>query len=400
MEWHSVAEGSLSALAVVMTARSDDWRVIAACQLANALMLLFVLAPTSQEMRRCWSHMPPRRSPRAIDLVLLAYWVLMLVLHAHHLHALIHPREDTWLLLGAEIFMCARHLIVAEVIRLHIGASQAREYFYNAAAASSTPTAATEPTILAGDMGFVILLNLLPNAAILIGKLWMRLTTRSLSHMTAFTLPWAAQLLLSYSVVPLKEATFSEQLCSILFASTEAAFTIGAVPAFFAWDEPILHEHHESLRIGALVFTNTLFLSLLHVLGSKPTADGTRASASAPTASARTAADSIDIDVTASPEMWLRFGLHGLVRDPGRTLPAAAKDSKLWRLYLRHTDSVQLGLMYAQSLIVCGLLLEFFYTFHWRSHAISLVVNYAVLYECIRFRRAGLGVAAPGDFRP
>ena len=63
-EWHSVAEGSLSSLTLVLTARSSDWRVIAACQLANFLMLLLRFAPKSHdELRRCWSHTPPRSSP-------------------------------------------------------------------------------------------------------------------------------------------------------------------------------------------------------------------------------------------------------------------------------------------------------------------------------------------------
>ena len=61
--------------------------------------------------------------------------------------------------------------------------------------------------------------------------------------------------------------------------------------------------------------------------------------------------------------------------------------TSIWRWYLRDPCRASLELMAAQSLLVCALLLAFFLTDHWRSHALSLAFNFAVLWRCIVFRR-------------
>ena len=44
------------------------------------------------------------------------------------------------------------------------------------------------------------------------------------------------------------------------------------------------------------------------------------------------------------------------------------------------------------------MLVTFFYTYHWRSHAVTLTFQYALLYMCVRFRRQrleALGATSP-----
>ena len=42
--------------------------------------------------------------------------------------------------------------------------------------------------------------------------------------------------------------------------------------------------------------------------------------------------------------------------------------------------------------VVCVMLVAFFYTYHWRSHALTLMCQYALLYACVRFRRQQIEV--------
>ena len=63
---------------------------------------------------------------------------------------------------------------------------------------------------------------------------------------------------------------------------------------------------------------------------------------------------------------------------------------ELLLLYLEHADWVHMAIVYGQSLVVCALLVGFLYTHHWRSHAITLVSNYGLLYLCVLFRKHAL----------
>ena len=369
-------------------------------------------------------NLPPRPPIASVEIILLGYQLLMALIHQHYLHAFIYPRFSTFILFILQILLCTRHLLLVEILRLF--PFQKGTWFASWLVA----------------VPFIFLISSRPLA-------------------TGMPRAWLScwWMLLGSTLLELVEETsgFAEKLLSILFSSVEAAYIVGVLPAIHSYNESILSESREHMRIAAQVFLNTLVISLIHLLpairrGSRGES-GDAAAATVVTASSRggTGGSYVLLDAISgsflwldgrsppktalvfwggsqpeyrlrlgvnrielpaeseelayelsranctppSREMWSRLAPRGgpppkIAPREWRLLPAFARD--LQALYLKNADFTHLCLIGVQSACVVGTLAQFLYTHHWRSHMLSLAVNYAILYACLRLRRQQLNV--------
>lgn len=194
----------------------------------------------------------------------------------------------------------------------------------------------------------------------------------------------------------LQAHNFGSNCRTLLLRSFEGAFYVGALPSIFARNEAILHERSESYRIAVLVFANCLIIELLELLA----AVDRHGSVDTAAMSCDGSAVASDSDGSLLSDRQQRSAgcsakgtsvAAGAVVADGRDGSVASPDGvPLVRRYLENADRVHMGVVGAQSSLVCALLVGFLYTKHWRSHAISLVSNYALLYSCVLFRQQRL----------
>lgn len=356
------------------------------------------------------------------DSVLFTHQLLFLMLHWHHLHSFEHPRQGTLALATAEVLLCSREHIFVEGWHMHARA------------------------MLGGMPRWIVpaMAHVLP--VLLVGA-FLHLTPRPFWDALIVTLPELIRMLARQYVL-VEPSGFAERLQSVVYVAFDAALVVGVLPALFARSDPILHEPRESVRIALIVFANTLIISLLHLLpavvadmnargegGGKSAGAGNNGAGGGSNGTWRggdysgraflwlipaTAPHRRAVLVWESmlPEMRLCAGGRTFeLPAEGRALEAELERTKgvvaarsggdagggsgesaarggllpppssLLGMYLRNADSVHLGLVAAQGLVVCALLVGFLYTPHWRSHAIALGINYTILAACIYTRR-------------
>ena len=185
---------------------------------------------------------------------------------------------------------------------------------------------------------------------------------------------------------------FTERLRTLLMSSAEDAFYVGGLPLIFARNEPILLERSESYRLAALVFANTVLLELMELF-YEVRIDGYCL-----------APDDGETDrlaaVSATGVSGGGEGAHKRGQPSAANVPKAheganvapvfeppAPPEPLLVSYVNNADGVHKGLIGVQSVLVSTLLIGFQYAHHWRSHAVSLIINYALLYLCVIFRQ-------------
>ena len=211
---------------------------------------------------------------------------------------------------------------------------------------------------------------------------------------------------------------FPHSVRMLVLSSLEGAFYVGALPSILARNEEILYEPAESCRASILVFANCLVLELLELFsyvgehggvaeaiaasegpGVTPVvpASGTSEAAPQECSTPRPAPKPRGAGSSgkraggqASAPAAAAAAADADAADNASAPPQAASSTStsLLKLYLDYEDATHLSILGMQSILVCTLLADFLYTIHWRSHACSLVSNYALLYVCVLFRQS------------
>lgn len=308
------------------------------------------------------SSLPPQDARWWVlsSLLLFAFQLHLLLLHHHHLHTFTHPRRDSYVLLLLEIMLCARRFIVAGLVRAQV-----------LAARSSLPQLLPAVGAHAAVCSYVIV--------------WMTKSGR----------PFMDALLLLPPIIAVahdpaldqasyRSASFAEQVRALLLSSMEAAFYVGALPSIFARNEPILHEPTESYRIACLTFLNCLVLELLEIVRRLDVTRPLRDVVSADELQSITALGRAAQDAPARGRSMA--AKRAAASPPAEEAPALMDDAQLLIWYIQNADHVHMAIIGVQSSLVILLLMGFLYTQHWRSHAVSLLANYALLYLCVTHR--------------
>ena len=293
-----------------------------------------------------------------------------LLLHHHHLlHTFTHPRADSYSLLLLEMALCARPLLMLGIERL----TEGRRTMFGMAPKM------TEVMSASGVLGLAFICA----------------SARPLFDGLLLLLPLLVAMCRcpAFGGCTQRKKSFYVQAWEAVLTGVEGVYYVGALPALFARNEPILHERYESLGIGLVAGANCLVLSLLELFS---TVDGGRLRSEGVNADDichRRGSSSVSSSVRSSAEEPVRWrrnarGSHAGRRDKQR--PDSANVRYLsW--YVVHAEGLHSSLVGVQSLLVCLLLVCFLYTDHWRSHALRLLSNYALLHAVVAFRQRHFG---------
>jgi len=339
----------------------------------------------------------PRRTRPAL-MLMLGYQYLLLALHVgHHLHLFVHPRTETACVFVIIALLCARS-VFGDVLH-RWSRSFERKYLL---------------PVLAVPMAS----GLLSLAALIAWVLWGSRPVADLLCVLQSEMHRAAGL--SGLVGDARAGNpFDLRMQCLVIVALESAYHVGVLPALLTRREHILHEYGESMRIGVVGFANCLLLSVLDLLRRHASLEGgssgafgeiTRAEVQAmcwPWTSAR------ETPEAASQERSTSVAASGGEDKKSRKKQVAARRSKdaaplsdegqpppssdgegadnvewsAWRWYSNDPDRAHLVLIVAQASFVAVLLLAFVNTDHWRSHGVTLVCNFGLLFACIAFRR-------------